>query len=103
MPTAAASGSVMNSIPQFGDVSKGWLTTVTGSWPIWDSGMAWARSNNKRALLSEQEITYDDDVRQVELEIQQAASNLLQNRELIQATQKNQEKLRKLCVWQKRA
>jgi hypothetical protein len=30
-------------------------------------------------------------VRQVELEIQQAASNLLQNRELIQATEKNQE------------
>jgi len=75
----------------FGDVSKGWLTTVTGSWPIWDSGMAWGKIQQQRALLSEQEITYDDDVRQVELEIQQAASNLLQNRELIQATQKNQE------------
>jgi outer membrane protein TolC len=75
----------------FGDVSKGWLTTATGSWPIWDSGMAWGRIQQQRALLSEQEITYDDDVRQVELEIQQAASNLLQNRELIQATQKNQE------------
>src|SRR5947199_3179259 len=75
----------------FGDVSKGWLTTVTGSWPIWDSGMAWGKIQQQRALLSEQEITYDDDVRQVELEIQQAASNLLQNRELIQATEKNQE------------
>src|SRR5437773_2032983 len=75
----------------FGDVSKGWLTTVTGSWPIWDSGMAWGKIKQQRALLSETEITYDDDVRQVELEIQQAASNLLQNRELIQATQKNQE------------
>src|SRR5438067_11547070 len=75
----------------FGDVSKGWLTTVTGSWPIWDSGMAWGKIQQQRALLSEQEITYDDDVRQVELEIQQAASNLAQNRELIQATEKNQE------------
>jgi len=75
----------------FGDVSKGWLTTATGSWPIWDSGMAWGKIQQQRALLSEQEITYDDDERQVELEIQQAASNLLQNRELIQATQKNQE------------
>jgi len=75
----------------FGDVSKGWLTTVTGSWPIWDSGMAWGKIKEQRALLSEQEITYDDDVRQVELEIQQAASNLAQNRELIQATEKNQE------------
>ena len=76
---------------QFGDVSKGWLTTVTGSWPIWDSGMAWGKIQQQRAILSQQEITYDDDVRQVELEIQQAASNLLQNRELIQATEKNQE------------
>ncbi len=75
----------------FGDVSKGWLTTVTGSWPIWDSGMAWGKIKQQRALLSEAEITYDDDVRQVELEIQQAASNLLQNRETVVATEKNQE------------
>ena len=75
----------------FGDVSKGWLTTVTGSWPIWDSGLAWGRIQQQRAILSQQEITFDDDVRQVELEIQQAASNLLQNRELIQATEKNVE------------
>src|SRR5437016_4026003 len=72
----------------FGDVSKGWLTTVTGSWPIWDSGMAWGKIQQQRALLSESEITYDDDVRQVELEIQQAVSNLAQNQESIQATQK---------------
>jgi len=75
----------------FGEVSKGWLTTVTGSWPIFDSGMAWGKIQQQRAILSQQEITYDDDVRQVELEIQQAASNLLQNRETVQATEKNQE------------
>jgi outer membrane protein TolC len=75
----------------FGAVSKGWLTTVTGSWPIWDSGIAWGRIQQQRAILSQQEITYDDDVRQVELEIQQAVSNLAQNRELIQATEKNLE------------
>src|SRR5438128_12262045 len=75
----------------FGDVSKGWLTTVTGAWPIFDSGMAWGKIQQQRAILSQQEITYDDDVRQVELEIQQAASNLLQNRDLIQATEKNLE------------
>src|SRR5256886_9385195 len=56
---------------KFGDVSKGWLTTLTGHWPVWDSGMAWGKIQQQRALLSEQEITYDDDVRQVELEIQQ--------------------------------
>jgi len=75
----------------FGDVSKGWLTTTTGSWPIFDSGMAWGKIKQQRALLSQQEITYDDDVRQVELEVQQAASNLLQDRELIKATEKTVE------------
>ena len=75
----------------FGAVSKGWLTTVTGSWTIFDSGMAWGKIQQQRAILSQQEITYDDDVRQVELEIQQAASNLLQNRDSIQATEKNLE------------
>lgn len=75
----------------FGDVSKGWLTTVTGSWPIWDSGTVLGQVKQQRALLQEQKITYDDDVRQVELEVQQAASNLAQNRELIQATEKNVE------------
>jgi outer membrane protein TolC len=95
LPTVNANGggewlsSQFNS--SFGDVSKGWLTTVTGSWPIFDSGMAWGRIQQQRALLSQQEIMYDDDVRQVELEIQQAVSNLAQNRESIQATEKNLE------------
>ncbi|HEX4638793.1 MAG TPA: TolC family protein, partial [Chthoniobacterales bacterium] len=43
----------------FGEVSKGWLTTVTGSWDIWDSGTAYGRIKQQRALLSQQEITYD--------------------------------------------
>jgi outer membrane protein TolC len=73
------------------DISKGWIAQVTGSWPIWDSGQVYGQVKQQRALLSESKITYDDDVRQVELEIQQAASNLLQNRELIQATVKNVE------------
>src|SRR5947209_6541883 len=75
----------------FGEVSKGWLTTTTGSWDIWDSGSAWGKIKQQRAILSQQEILYDDDVRQVELEVRQAASNLAQNRELIQATEKNVE------------
>jgi len=40
----------------FGDVSKGWLTTVTGTWPIFDSGMAWGKIQQQRAILSQQEI-----------------------------------------------
>jgi outer membrane protein TolC len=75
----------------FHDTSKGWIFGLTGTWAVWDSGATYGRVKQQRALLSEAKITYDDDVRQVELEIQQAASNLLQNRELIQATEKNVE------------
>src|SRR6266581_6062728 len=95
LPTITATGggewvsSPINSSCH--DISKGWLTTVQGSVPIWDSGAIAGQVIQQRALLSEAKITYDDDVRQVELEIQQAYSNLQQNRELIQSQEKNVE------------
>src|SRR3954465_8259451 len=73
------------------DISKGWTALVQGSVPIWDSGAIAGQVIQQRALLSEAKITYDDDVLQVELEIQQAYSNLQQNRELIQSQEKNVE------------
>jgi outer membrane protein TolC len=73
------------------DISKGWIATVQGSLPIWDSGAIAGQVLQQRALLSEAKDTYDDDVRQVELEIQTAYSNLLQNRELIKSQVKNVE------------
>ena len=95
LPTVTATGggewvsSPTNS--SFGDISKGWLTEVQGSVPIWDSGAIAGQVIQQRALLFEAKNTYDDDVRQVELEIQQAYSNLQQNRELIQSQEKNVE------------
>ncbi len=73
------------------DISKGWIATVQGSVPIWDSGAIAGQVIQQRALLSEAKFTYEDDVRQVELEIQQAYSNLLQNQELIKSQEKNVE------------
>ena len=71
------------------DISKGWIATVQGSVPIWDSGAIAGQVIQQRALLFEAKNTYDDDVRQVVLEIQQAYSNLQQNQELIQSQEKN--------------
>ena len=73
------------------DISKGWIAMVQGSVPIWDSGAIAGQVIQQRALLFEVKNTYDDDVRQVELEIQQAYSNLQQNRELVQSQEKNVE------------
>ena len=95
LPTVTATGggewvsSPTNS--SFGDISKGWLAEVQGSIPIWDSGAIAGQVIQQRALLFEAKNTYDDDARQVELEIQQAYSNLQQNRELIQSQEKNVE------------
>jgi outer membrane protein TolC len=73
------------------DISKGWIAMVQGSLPIWDSGAIAGQVIQQRALFSETKITYDDDVRQVELEIQQAYSILQQNIELVQSQEKNVE------------
>ena len=73
------------------DISKGWLATVQGSLPIWDSGAIAGQVIQQRALLFEAKNTYDDDVRQVELEVQTAYSNLQQNQELIKSQEKNVE------------
>src|SRR6516164_4970544 len=73
------------------DISKGWTALVQGSMPIWDSGAIAGQVIQQRALLSETKITYDDDVRQVELEIQTAYSNLQQNEELVKSQEKNVE------------
>src|SRR5437667_3691729 len=71
------------------DISKGWVAQVQGSLPIWDSGQIYGQVKQQRALLSEAEFTYEDDARQVELEVQTAYSNLQQNMELIKSQEKN--------------
>jgi outer membrane protein len=95
LPTITTSGggewvsSPTNS--SWHDISKGWIATVQGSMPIWDSGAIAGQVIQQRALFSEAKITYDDDVRQVELEVQTAYSNLQQNLELIKSQEKNVE------------
>ncbi|PYK64810.1 MAG: hypothetical protein DME50_11625 [Verrucomicrobia bacterium] len=95
LPTVTTTGgaewvsSPVNS--SWHDISKGWLALVQGSLPIWDSGAIAGQVIQQRALFSETKITYDDDVRQVELEIQQAYSNLQQNQELVKSQEKNVE------------
>lgn len=73
------------------NVSSGYTFTATGTWAIWDWGQTWGRMKQARALLQESKITFDDSVRQVDLEVQQAYSNLRQNRELFHSQEKNVE------------
>src|SRR2546421_6397277 len=70
---------------------SGYIFGATGNWAIWDWGATFGRVKQARAILEESKVTLDDDVRQVELEVQQAYSNLLQGKELIQSQEKNVE------------
>ncbi|MEP6698480.1 MAG: TolC family protein [Verrucomicrobiota bacterium] len=71
------------------DVSNGYIFGATGSWAIWDWGETHGRVKQARAILEQSKITYDDAVRQVELEVQQAYANMQQGRELIQSQSQN--------------
>lgn len=76
------------------DVATGWFFGVTGSWAIFDGLETVGAVKAARATLSQAKITYDDSVRQVELEIQQAYSNLQQDKELYFSQSKNVDQAR---------
>ncbi|MEP6936699.1 MAG: TolC family protein [Chthoniobacterales bacterium] len=73
------------------DVRSGYIVGGTGSWAIWDWGETYGRLKQAQAALEQSKIGLDDAGRQVELEVQQAFSNLQQGRELVQSQSKNVE------------
>lgn len=86
----ATGGSDFRSSPittDINDVRSGYVVGATGSWAVWDWGQTYGRVKQARAQLQQSKITLDDAERQVELEVQQAYSNLLQGRELIRSQQ----------------
>ena len=76
------------------NAAEGWFFGITGTWAIFDGFDTVGKVKQARAVLSEARITYDDAVRQVELEIQQAHSNLQQDRELYFSQEKNVDQAR---------
>lgn len=92
-PTIRASGGYeFQSSPfssDINDVRSGYTVGATGNWAIWDSGETYGRVKQARAVLEQARIAYDDAVRQVELEIQQAHSSIQQGLELIASQVKN--------------
>lgn len=93
LPTVRASGGYeFQSSPftdNIRDAQGGYFIGATGNWPIFDGFETAGRVKQARALLETAKINYDDAIRQVELEVQQAYSNLQQGRELIQSQSEN--------------
>jgi len=73
------------------EARSGYVFGATGSWAIWDWGATFGAVKQAKAILEQSKVTLDDDVRQVELEVQQAYANILQGRELVKATEKSVE------------
>jgi outer membrane protein TolC len=55
---------------------QGWFLGVQGSWNIFDGFLTYGRVKQAKAQLEQAKVTYDDSVRQVELEVATAVSNL---------------------------
>ena len=88
----AVGGSDFRSSPiseDINDTRSGYVVGVNGSWAVWDWGQTYGRFKQAKSVLEKSKITYDDAVRQIELEVQQAYSNLVQGAELIRSQQEN--------------
>ena len=61
----------------------GWFFGATGTWNVWDGGATYGRVTQAKAQLMQAKNNYDNGVRQVVLDVQQAISNLQQAQETI--------------------
>ena len=101
-PTVSANvGLEQRSNPQSNNLRntlEGWFMGITGSWNVFDGLSTYGRVKEARGQLEQAKVTYDDSVRQVELEVSTAVSNLRQSEQTVAsakvAVQFNQEALR---------
>jgi outer membrane protein TolC len=66
---------------------QGWFLGLSGSWNIFDGFLTYGRVKQARAQLEQAKVTYDDSVRQVELEVATAVSNLRQAAQTVDSAQ----------------
>ncbi|MFQ3577430.1 MAG: TolC family protein [Verrucomicrobiia bacterium] len=73
---------------------EGWFAGVQGSWNIFDGLETAGKVDQARADLGKAKIAYEDAMRQVKLEVQEAYSQLREAQELIQSQSKTVEQAR---------
>ena len=61
-----------------GNTLQGWFLGFQGSWNVFDGFLTYGKVKQARAQLEQSKVTYDDSVRQVELEVATSVSNLRQ-------------------------
>lgn len=68
-----------------GDSLNDWFFGATGSWAIWDGLATAGKVQQAKAQLQQASINYDNSVRQIILDVQQAISNLQEAKETIES------------------
>jgi outer membrane protein len=90
-PTISANvGLEQESNPTTNNLSRtlqGWFLGLQGSWNVFDGFLTYGRVKQARAQLEQAKVTYDDSVRQVELEVATAVSNLRQAAQTVDSAQ----------------
>jgi outer membrane protein TolC len=90
-PTISADvGLEQRSDPTTNNLSRtlqGWFLGVQGSWNVFDGGLTYGRVKQARAQLEQSKVTYDDSVRQVELEVATDVSNLREAAQTVDSAQ----------------
>ncbi|MBV9274772.1 MAG: TolC family protein [Verrucomicrobia bacterium] len=67
---------------------NGWFFGLSGQWNVFDGGLTYGKVKSANAQLEESRVTFDDAVRQVELDVSTAVDNLRQAEETIVAAKK---------------
>lgn len=75
------------SFRDVGEVLSGWFFGVTGSWNIFDGFLTAGNVQQAKARLMQAKILYDNSVRSIILQVQEAISNLQQAKETIDSQQ----------------
>jgi len=65
------------------DMVNGWFFGVKGSWAVWDGLLTYGNVKSAKARMEQAKINYDNGVREVILQVQQAISKLLEARETV--------------------
>jgi outer membrane protein TolC len=90
-PTISANvGLEQESNPTTNNLSRtlqGWFLGLQGSWNVFDGFLTYGRVKQARAQLEQSKVTYDDSVRQVELEVATSVSNLRQAAQTVDSAQ----------------
>ena len=87
LPTIKARASQTNTsdmlTTKLTNVVSGWFFGINGSWALWDGLLTYGNVKQAKAQLDSAKINYDNGVREVILQVQQAISNLLQAKETV--------------------